>query len=814
MITPLNFSQGIVTNPDRSTLRPGELTAATGCEYHVGSPEIHKLPGRTLSNSGLAETILNIKRLQFNDPDDAYIDLFVAVTDGGKLYESSPGTSMTFGSAEITGLNTAAIPVWATFANRWLMCNGVNSNYIAEPENVPGTSTQWRLAGMRPPPGQTAWATIASTAVKGYSQSNSGSWTNPTNANDEDDDYTYAQSIITSTVTHTWTFNTNVDSGAGKCSIVHAGFPSDNQLLLGIAGIKIYEQNPLATYKVEYRVGAGAFITVFESTGAYDEIIQNIDLSTLNFSTNNLQVRLTITGVRGYNTMRCSSIKIYSGSTSTHNIEFGITYFVTEKYIDSQSVVHESTPTLESSNTGAQTNIYGMTVTLPSAPANTFSTSYVIYRSIDEEGGGYPALWVVGEAPTTATTWLDDFSSSLTSTLDKSKKYEVVTVLYPDGSSATFPANSPPPDSKFILPYQGAMVYWPIKGQNIFYSLPTSTSPANGEKVPPVYYLTFVTAENDTPVCGALTNGGRSLIVYFQSYAMLVNFLPQASDPGTFDQRVKEFVSDKRGVAGRLLATSFSPDEGVTTIAAAIDSLGLWVTDGVGMLQNWSKDVDFVGAMGIYPLGGGNAVDLSKAMLVDNPEMRRLEFIYQDQTDQWKWFRIYYGDLKPDGQPKWLGPDDVNFRCATYVNVLGVWRGWTGDSTATGYVYNERIGTSDLANGYDVSSNIPFDITTGEIYPFNLSDSGLVSYIYPKFSNNSTLPDKSITAVGTFILDGGASYSITKSFHLQDDKKLYMHRYADRFKLRYHDISTTSLPALVATEIEVRPLKGEGRHES
>ena len=138
------FDQGLATAPEKSTLHPGELTVAKGCEYRLGSSEIHKQPGRSVATTtGLATEVLALRHLRYNSGSDK----FAAMGNDGVVYTSTPGTSLTFAS-EKSGFTTGLIPQFASLADRWVMFNGTDDNNIREPNNVPGSATPWRTLGM------------------------------------------------------------------------------------------------------------------------------------------------------------------------------------------------------------------------------------------------------------------------------------------------------------------------------------------------------------------------------------------------------------------------------------------------------------------------------------------------------------------------------------------------------------------------------------------------------------------------------------------------------------------------------------------
>lgn len=668
---------------------------------------------------------------------------------------------------------------------------------------------------MKPALGQTRVTLDSGGAGNEYiANANSGDFSNGDNAQNRNfSTYALAQVSGGETVTHTWTFPTIAADASRSLRVVNEVTGSGN------AGVGALTEttNPgdlqdlssaydRANMLIEYSTDAGVtWAKLYSVTDNYPRrshsklLSDGLDLTTAA----TLQVRITFSGLSGDCSARVFSVHVESGGQALRTVQVGLAYFVTEVYIDSDGQEHESLPTELSDEIAAGSTAYSISVHLPASPNNSFATHYRIYRSIDEQGGGYPLLYAVGETTDTSdTVWVDSLESSLVSIADKGKTFDFVTVTYWNGAQLDFASNRRPPLSKLALNYQGSVVYLPVDTpRKVWYSLPTSLGENNAGKVPAIYYLEFLTEANDAVQSAALANGGKSLIVYFTNYTMNVNFLPQAGDGGRFDNRVSDFVSQSRGAVGTHATATFTPEDGASTVAASVDSIGLWITDGIGTIRNWSKDYDW-GALSTY--------NLSTSQLVNNPEMRRLEFLY-DTGSGWEEIYFYYGELKQNGQPKITGPHKVGFRCKTYSEVSGNWVGWSGDDR-NGEVYAERVGYSDGANGYDASGNIPFVTLSGDVYEAGLKDAGLVNFVYPKFDERD-LYDKDVDVTGVFNRDGRqTAVEDNNPFNLLTGKKVYFHRYADRYQIGVEDISTTALPALLGFESDVRKLDAEGMH--
>lgn len=844
---PIKFDQGLVTARDPSTLTDGELQVATGCEYRVGSPALYKVPGR--STAGTISSSASVTGLQLCQYDTG-TDTFVA-TSGTGVYESVPGTSLSFTVVSSFTRTANSPPSFLGFSDRWLMVNGVDDNYIREPLVPAVTNTGyfqatgfaggWRRAGMKPADGTTAALASATTGstVRSWSDATGlGGFTNyisivvatglpnspgansALQAYDSTASYasTYAWGNATSSATTKSVLFTYTGGGTGSSttfvSIVHSGaaLPPDDD----VDRTRDQSETSAARHKIQYRLdgtdnaGDTGWITLSDRTGVYAATTSSFAVPS--GAMNNIRVRARTTWVRGSGgTGRVYDLysRTGTGASTTFSTTNPIYYFVTERYYDGDGVAHESRASYLTSPGITLSGAAGVLVTLPSTKINATATEFVIYRSIDEAGGGYPDLWEIDTvqiAQTVAgggaqTQYLDPLTSSLTSVADKQHLYDILTVLYPTGETLTCPLNDPPPKAKAAVQFLGSIVYVPVEyARKLWYSVPCTLNAASAEQVPAYYHLEFTTSNNDTIQAISLCNGGKTMVVFFPSYTMMVSYLPQANDPGVFDTRVKEFVSNMRGAAGPRCVCDFTTPQGAH-LAAAVDSLGLWCTDGVSMVMEASNDLAWSTLM--------SGVDLSTAELRNNPLMRRLELVYNSTGSTYQEIRFYYGEMKANGQPKITGPDPAGYRTKHYNFLTTQYRGWSGSKSADGKVFLERGQDSDDSNGYNGSGHVPFTATNGDMYIGGLGGSVMATMGYPKFEAGA----KTINFVGTFRRDGFASAQTkTKTFVIGTQRKIYWHYYADRHNVSVQDISATALPAIVGYEITVVGT-GDGREK-
>jgi len=713
---PINFSQGLVTARDASTLKPGELQTAKGCEYRVGSPHVYKQPGRTATGNSFVGTILGIHKYEYQTGDDKLV-----ASAGGSMYEASPTTTPSFVSSGLNGLSTTAIPHFSSFNDTWIMCNGADINYVREANAVFVDSTgdgdnnwskgNWRPLGLQPPDEKPAWVenALATGSTAAPAASAGGSYTNVDNARDSDL-ATYAYATVrtaNSPKVTTWSFSGSIADISGNLTltITHGSASSVNTIGINPVGhdVDVSTSWINAKQKIEVSEDGGAnWTTISALGGTITSKVTKYTLTTVVFGDlSPLKVRATteatlVTGDPWFQG-KIYEIELDNGqAVGTYTTTNPLYYLITEKYIDSDEVPHESIASPISDAVPPDT--YGqIDITLPSAANNDHTQQFVIYRTLDLPNQGFPFFYKIGEANVweAGGTYQDRIGDVPSTTIDElgtvvyyglnqlrgtEEAYEALAILYPTNETLYTSLNGAPPISKIAKLFQGSMVYVPTTGNRIHYSIPTNISSQGAEQVPAQYYLEFLTPLNDDVVSICTCNAGRSLIVYFPRYSMLVNYLPQATDPGVFDTRVSEYVSTHRGCAGRLLSLELDVGAG-RTIAISVDKLGVWSTDGVSTLQEWSRDLDWDTLM--------SGVDLSVAELVNNPQMRRIELLYEDTSGDRQEMHFFYGRLKQDNDgnqaPLITGPHPMGVRCHHYgLDSDGEWQGWSGGTGAAG----------------------------------------------------------------------------------------------------------------------------------
>ena len=834
----LTFENGLVTSRDPAALQDGELQRAEGCEYQPGSSHIYKQPGRKVAAARVGNAVQALQYFRY----ETAADKFVAYTADGAVYESDIFTEAAKckkWNVGVSGLSRTAIPSFVSMRDYWLMCNGTDANYVREPEQDESEISAeqdpafirrdpWRRLGMVAPQAQLTLGadpgaasniqrpTTAGTAIVG------SAFTDEELAYDTDiDTYAYAE------VDNGWGVPAD-DAGEPrrvyKYTFAADGTSADTNRVLKIrwgmsgdvgaaADIKVYndDDSHIGTAHIVGTRNVGTFGGPDAGPIPYNTKYVTFDIPDGDQSVGQKDLTVEISvrahvithffNIRSRGKLWLFDIVLQTqASSNAFSTTNQLSYAYTERYTDNSGVVHESDPS-PLLKVAAQTDVHGITLSgFASSPENSFAQEYAIYRSIDEVGGGYPYMYEIAVIKAGTTSYVDIGETSFTLAIDKVKQLDFLVLLYPDGSNVIIPINGPPPTAMKMVSFQNSIVYVPPNSQRIHYSLPASISPIAFEKVPAAYYLDFTTPHNDVVRSVETANSGKSLIVYFDRFSMLVNFLPQATDPGVFDQRIVEYVSNTRGAVGPHATAEITLDSG-RTLACAIDWLGLWVTDGISTIVDWSDDLDWTGLMA--------GIDLSSIRLVDNSEQYRLEMLYEKGGRRYE-YHFFYNRLKNDKAPLITGPHPMGVRCKHYSNVNGRWAGWSGDDTHAGRVFVEREQSEDDAYGFDeLTRVVPFAVQTGDAYLFGLGNSAIVTEGYPKFASNGV--SKSIVFRGEFRRDGSDTAQIKlKNYSVNKQKKLYWSAYADRHNVLIEDISETALPALVAYEIDVRK-GGEGK---
>jgi hypothetical protein len=611
-----------------------------------------------------------------------------------------------------------------------------------------------------------------------------------------------------------WKFTSNLAATGRVLSVLHNGSitPANQGPNFGADG---------ALWEVEYSLNGGSSWAVlggFVRHQPFENAVADVYTLSDGFNmTNQLWVRATVsssifTTVSGHWLdcyHRVFDIKVSTGASGAYTASNDIQYGISEVYVDSDGVEHQSnmSPVLNLSASGLQ-NATSIVLNLP-RPINPLAQNFIVWRSVDTPGGGYPVMYRVGNPSVNDTTWTDNLTTRPddTAAIALLDQYKILEILYPTGESTFASYYSKPPLAYLTLPFQGCLCYFPSDpalARRVYYSLSATVSLNSLEQVPEQYYLDFQTPFNDVTRSGAITNGGRTMLVFFENYTMMVNYLPTGADPGGFNNSVKEYVSNVRGCSGRLACVEFTiPSTGQTRVAS-VDSLGLWITNGVNTIEEWSQDLDWSTTFA--------GVDLSLVELYDKPHKRRLEMLFTATNGTRQEYHFFYGRMKQgfDGKelPIITGPHTTGTRCRHYTVVSDTWVGYSGDATATGRVFTEDTQASDDSHGYDSTGIVPWQWHLNDMYVGGIQKAHIADSANIKFADD---PVKDFTMVGTFTRDSGTTETVEKIIvgdHTKFPKQIYWHQYCDRHSIGFKDLTNTASPPFISYVLKTRSAGG------
>jgi hypothetical protein len=222
---------------------------------------------------------------------------------------------------------------------------------------------------------------------------------------------------------------------------------------------------------------------------------------------------------------------------------------------------------------------------------------------------------------------------------------------------------------------------------------------------PSVNFVRFETNKQDSVT--NIKRLGNGLVVCLTNSMWRLAYLPRPQD-AEFDRgRVKTRISNSLGCVGPYAADTFNFGQGERL--AVVSRNGILVTDG----QSWDVVTDDLAWEDTV-----NVSQLSNAILVDNPQMYRLEFYYTPLggSANTKVLYLHYHPSHAKAseggnfRAKLTGPNNALASSATYANVSSEDRVFTGNPD--GVVYLEREGDSDAST----SGGINFVLRTDDIY--------------------------------------------------------------------------------------------------
>lgn len=334
------------------------------------------------------------------------------------------------------------------------------------------------------------------------------------------------------------------------------------------------------------------------------------------------------------------------------------------------------------------------------AVINASADKWRIYRTI--ASGKFPVGWRVTEVDIATTTYTDSLADA---SLVLLSPYAIVDI-------------------------NGSLYSRDEKQQNTFLSMDTFEGSLCGTIQDTLYYsetgfphsfpvpyaIRMDSPYGDWAYC--VRQMERALYVMFPNSTYRINYLPKAGDPifdtGICQEKVANFGTNAcRG------ACVFSGWGGRPVLFIAGQAGPMLVnSDGVDRAV---ANIDWDSLIPKF--------QLYKATVFDNPSMWRVEMHYQsDANDDTKWSALhFYYDPRRIGRQEgpfpemvWTGPHRV-----PGPGVLAITQSslvphqhqvYSGDAAATGNVYEEGVGTTDIAHLIDGSGTINFRLRTHRAY--------------------------------------------------------------------------------------------------
>lgn len=724
----VRINNGLDTASDELSMEPGYLRACRGLYFkpHI-KDQLSKMFGRSLAGSTPSVTT-------FRDLDHAnYVgasNQLIAFGDTA-LYETAAANSLgAWSAAQDAQTSPADFSVGGSFlkaipdGTRRVLCL---TGAASERPLVRDADGNWRRYGLRKPSRPSLSSVVASTATITQPDSDTGDWSDGTEAYDDDEETAASTTLSAAgTKTHTWSF-AGASSAASDTLFVKIASSSvplvpdtDDGTFDGGGGTGGGTESFSATLRVEVSedqtAGTPTWETIFfDSIPVASQTLQ-FPLSATSF--NDLAVRATLTYFTGTAQVIAYVVEIYtsSGGSATAITEGNYQYAITEVYKETLS--SGDTITVESAHSdilsvAVSGTKYGVILTLPTK--NNPTTDGVpadqhyfrVYRSV--VGGAYPNLGLIGEVVGTSSTFDDDFTVSA-DTLG-SPGLNLVSA-----GALTLPAAGEPPAIRDAALWRGSLVCIDAdQPDRIAYSLPGFP-----EYFPvPAHSFSNFPADRSTELKG-ITVVNDVILVYGRNRVWRIRNLAFAGRAG-FDlsNMFVEVLSPNIGLAGTPKSHCLAITERGHGIAMWVSDNGIWAAtgglaseDGFGV-RNFTLRLDWE-----------EAVDVSRL------DETTLEY---DPTNQIVWFSYYdpAGDQKAIAfhiaqhhwvqtgadqvVPKMTGPHNLPFLGrAVGEDTSDRLRQWTvyGNS-----VYNEGDGTADAAQLDGTGQNIISYAETGWAYP-------------------------------------------------------------------------------------------------
>jgi len=296
----------------------------------------------------------------------------------------------------------------------------------------------------------------------------------------------------------------------------------------------------------------------------------------------------------------------------------GLEYWQTE---------YDSTRGIESlfgstANTGAFTDLDSIIATVTGVSANGRSNEIRWYRSVD--GGGYPDGGLI-QTTAIGTTQITD-ANSITGTLTV-PQYGIISI----GGLDIDRDEAPPAMSIIFGPYHDSLLGVTIAEPRVLRFTPAGFP----DSWPSGYGIPLETARRDEIVTGAILPG--RIGVFCNDSVHVIYRLPRDSDSIFGAGEAQEVLTAARGAVSRRGATVFTPP-GVGALAAWVSRDGIWASNLASSPVPLTDKTDWIGRVNIAQLGN--------CRLQDDPDNRRLIFIYQRVSDTTHPTGIWYLDYQ------------------------------------------------------------------------------------------------------------------------------------------------------------------------
>lgn len=742
-----DLNLGLVNAKAKNDLGSGQLTRAEGIYYKRGSDECWMKSGRTAFDSDSVGTPgIGLYYAEFSSATSQ-----ILARAGSNLYRADVGLTGTFTPLS-QSLSPNALGLWGTFANEKYYFN----DGVSDPQTLQYRFSDQtyilRQSGLNPPTeqpevsinigGSSTGATLTSSSVR---SNGSKDFSNQGNFVDGDMD--------------TWA-NVTINDGGNNSRIFAENFTGTDSgvrsdWILAITYETTTTANGRCTTAVSYSTdGGSSYNTASETTtdaqGKHTVVIPipgSVDSA-------NIGGRLVLTKVNDNGKATCNAFdaRLYtSGGVGIvdNTITTGLIYWVTES-IDYAGI--ESVAGPYSSSTGPFSNISSIQITLPTAPVNSTTTHYKVYRTTD--GGAFPTGTLVGTYEITKTVATDPGPLNTVASTIVYGAFTVAGVVYHRDVIG--------PVSTVMATYQNAVVVAPVDFPNkIRYS-----AAGYPESFPTLNVINLASDRDDTVMGLAVLSS--QLGVFMKGRGVRVDHLPTPSDP-TFSIQPEPFSPDNAGLESRngLAYLALPGNENHTHIGyVARDGIritNLYQTNIVTTNINWNETVD--------------VTRLSESYLRNHPSGSRLEF-YFVPTDS---FRETQGWTADVNACMWLhystfeGFDSNSFRItvqaaniSSAVNVPFEGTDYmflmsSGIRVEPGVVFVDEVGVTDDMQSVDSTGIVYRRIKTGQSYIDSVSR--LMRYKVNRLAIDADPDVSSIVATLTAGRDDtGQSWSMTQTF--------------------------------------------------